>query len=271
MVNETRITREASGPEISYFELQAYVGTTKHLGGLESTKELINLCRIDGNSYVLDVGCGAGATPCHLAKVHGCNVVGVDLRESMISIAKARATGEGLEDRIEFRVADARDLPFEDALFEAVLCESVATFVENKQQVADELVRVTKPGGYVGLNEETWLRTPPPSLAKEAKRMWEIKGDIPTAEDWLEILENAGLRDIVVKTHEFDARREATQVKRYRPIDHWKMFYRTAWLHLTNQGFREYMKERTRLPKDVFKYLGYSLFVGRKQAKSGYN
>ncbi|MCJ7557155.1 MAG: hypothetical protein MUP90_09630, partial [Gammaproteobacteria bacterium] len=54
--------------ELSYFELQAYIGTTKHMGGFETTKELIELCHIGKETLVLDVGCGVGATACHLAK-----------------------------------------------------------------------------------------------------------------------------------------------------------------------------------------------------------
>ncbi|MBA7483675.1 hypothetical protein ES707_19192 [subsurface metagenome] len=81
--------------ETSYFELQVYVGTTKHMGGLKATKELIELCHIDKNTYVLDVGCGAGATPCYLAKRHGCRVVGVDISEGMIDRSNERTRREG--------------------------------------------------------------------------------------------------------------------------------------------------------------------------------
>ena len=84
----------ASHPEISYFELQAYTGATKHMGGLEATKELIELCHIKEDTHVLDVGCGVGATACYLVKRHDCNVVGVDLRESMIARSIERAWSE---------------------------------------------------------------------------------------------------------------------------------------------------------------------------------
>ena len=38
----------------------------------------------------------------------------------------------------------------------------LAAFPEDKQRAANEYARVTRPGGYVGLNESTWLQTPPP-------------------------------------------------------------------------------------------------------------
>jgi SAM-dependent methyltransferase len=75
---------EVSDPEPSYFELQAYVGTTKHMGGFETTKALIELCHINKDTYVLDAGCGVGATACYLAKRYGCSVVGVDISEGSV-------------------------------------------------------------------------------------------------------------------------------------------------------------------------------------------
>jgi len=260
---------DRSNPEISYFELQAYVGTTKHLGGFESTKQLIELCHIGKDTYVLEVGCGVGATACYLAKTYGCNVVGVDLHESMIARSNERAEKEGVADAdnehpsVEFRLADAQDLPFEDALFDVVLCESVATFIKDKQKVVGEYARVTRPGGYVGMNEELWLETPPAELVERVRQIWDIKPDIPTLEDWMGFLENAGLRDVAVRTYKFDARREATQVQRYRFQDMWSMFYRTLLLYIKNPAFRKYMAGRKRLPKDIFRYLGYAIFVGR--------
>jgi arsenite methyltransferase len=258
------VPTRASDVEAGYFELQAYTGTTKQGGGLNTTRELVKLCHIDTASYVLDVGCGAGATPSYLAKEVGCRVVAVDLREAMIARAKERARREGLEERVEFRVADARDLPFEDSLFDAVLCESVATFIEEKQKVVHELTRVLRPGGYVGLNEEIWIETPPASLVKEVKRIFSVEPDVPKEGDWRVMLEQAGLQDIVVSRHKFTARGESSQIKRYRVQDMAAMFYRTLGLYLKNPAFRDYMRERSRPPVDAFKYFGYGLFVGRK-------
>jgi SAM-dependent methyltransferase len=257
--------KDKSEPELSYFGLQAYIGTTKHLGGFESTKELIQLCHIGEAEHVLDIGCGVGATACYLAKRYGCSVVGVDVRESMVTRSRARSSKEGVEDRIQFHVADAQDLPFEDALFDAVICESVATFIQDKQRVADEYARVTKPGGYVGLNEEIWIKTPPPAeLVEFAKHTWDIESNISTSDVWLGLLEGAGLRDIAVKTYEFNARRESSQIRRYGLEDMARMLSKSLSLYIKSPSFREYMRERRRLPKRLFEFLGYGLFVGRR-------
>jgi len=256
--------RGRADPEISYFELQAYVGTTKHMGGFETTKALIELCHIGKDTYVLEIGCGVGATACYLAKRYGCRAVGVDLRESMIARSNERAQREGVTDLVEFRVADAQSLPFEDARFDVVIGESILTFTKDKQRVVSECARVTGPGGYVGLNEEIWLKTPPAEVVAHVKRTFDIKPDIPTADDWRRLLEGAGLRDVVVQTYKVDARRESTQIKRYGFQDMWRMFYRTLSLYVKSSAFRAYMKKQRRLPMSVFEYLGYGLFVGRK-------
>lgn len=257
-------SRGDSGSQLSYFDIQAYMGTTKHMGGFESTQTLIELCHIDENVYVLDIGCGVGATACHLARAYGCRVVGIDLREAMIENARDRARRERVEDRVEFRVEDVQALSFHEGMFDAVLCESVLTFVSDRPKAVAELARVLKPGGYVGLNEEVWIERPPAGMMERIGDIWDIEVDLPTSGEWLGWLESAGLRDVVVRSLTVDARREATQVKRYRLRDIAGMLYRALALYIKSSEMRRYMRGR-RLPKDLFQYLGYALLVGRKQ------
>lgn len=82
---------EPLSPEVIY-ELIASVGFRKkfHLGGLRATRELVELCHIDSDKYVLDVGCGTEKTACYIAEVYGCRVVGIDFLEKMIDRSKER-------------------------------------------------------------------------------------------------------------------------------------------------------------------------------------
>jgi len=80
----------------------------------------------------------------------------------------------------------------------------------------------------------------------------------------MRLLEGAGLSDIVVRIYKFNARRESSQIRRYRFQDMWRMLYRSLFLYIKNPAFRKYMAGRRHLPKDVFKYLGYGIYVGRK-------
>ncbi|MDD5702533.1 MAG: class I SAM-dependent methyltransferase, partial [Dehalococcoidales bacterium] len=106
-------SKEQSSPEKTsalenpYFEVQAYWGMTKHMGGLKATEHLVELCHVTHDKYLLIVGCGVGA------KKYGCRVVGVDLSAKMIDRAEERAKRRGVENKVEFTIADAQDLPFE--------------------------------------------------------------------------------------------------------------------------------------------------------------
>ena len=140
-----------------YFDFIANLGYTKHHGSLTATRALVEMCHIGPDSYVLDVGCGVGATPSFLAREVGCRVIGVDLLEKVVVHSRQRAKEDGVEHLVEFRVADAQDLPFDDDQFDAVISESVNVFFSDKRQAVSEYVRVTKPGGCVGMTEMTWL------------------------------------------------------------------------------------------------------------------
>lgn len=260
--------KEIPEPEISYFGLQAFWGASKpHMGGFEATEELIELCHINKDKYVLDVGCGVGITPCYIAKKYGCRVVGVDISEKMINWANKMVRRKGVEDRVELRVADAQNLPFEDNLFGAVICESIIAFVEDKQKAVSEYVRVTKPGGYIGLNEATWLRASPPTeLVGYISRITGAKLD--TSDDWKELLECDGLMDIVVRTHKINALSQfVSEIRQFGLKDYLRGWYRFFYLLIKNSAFRKYLKEAwppRSILKDYFQYLGYGIYVGRK-------
>jgi hypothetical protein len=84
-----------------------------------------------------------------------------------------------------------------------------------------------------------------------------------TAERWKALLEGAGLSDVSATTPEVKAGREASQVKRYHMRDMLRMLFRTLRLY-PSRAFRRYMSERRALPKGLWQYLGYGLYVGRK-------
>jgi len=252
-------------PEEFYLELLAEMDFTKHLGGLKATNELIELCHIDQGTYVLDVGCGVGMTPCYLANRYDCRVVGVDIHESMIDRSNERARRQGLEDQVKFRVADAQNLPFEDNLFDIVIGESVIAFVADKQRAVNQYVRVTKPGGYVGLTEAAWIKAPPPKLLSYMSRTFGDNFEILTPEGWEELLESSGLRDIVGRTYEITARSEATsRIQRLGVKGILRVWYRFLVLSIRRPAYRSFLKDALSEPKELLEYWGYGIYVGRK-------
>ena len=252
-----------------FFDFAAEVGLTKHMGGIEATDKLAELCHIQPGDCVLDVGCGAGVTPVYLARKYGCHVVGVDIRQRMIQRSEERAEREGVADQTEFRVADAQDLPFEDNRFDAVITESVTAFPEDKQRAVNEYVRVTRPGGYVGLNESTWLQTPPPpEVVAWASQEVGAQVEPLAREGWVALLEQAGLRELVINVHNVDVRDEAKGIfRRYGCSGMLRTSWRGLNLFLKNAAYRGFVKRVRQdgvTPKNLDTYFGYGLYVGRK-------
>jgi arsenite methyltransferase len=249
----------------TYLELHAYSGATKHMGGLSTTKELLELCGVDASTYVLEVGCGVGATARYMAQKLRCRVMGVDIRPSMVERAQERAARAKVEDRVEFKVADATDLPLDDASFDVVLVESVTTFIEDKAAAIREYARVLKPGGCVGLNEEIWHQKPvPPEIVEHTTFTWDVQAEILELEGWVELLENAGLTVTTASPRRYGPMTDFSELARYGCRDFLTMLGRSAKLYFTSPAFRKYMKDRRRLPKGIWDYLGYALLVGRK-------
>ncbi len=251
----------------SYFEVQAYLGMTKHMGGFKATEQLVELCHINQDKSVLVVGCGVGVTPCYLAKMYGCSVVGVDLSERMVDRSKERAKRDGVENKVRFGVADAQNLPFEDAAFDAVICESVNAFIENKQRALSEYVRVIKPGGYVGLNEVTWLKTPPRELPAYLYRI--MGAEFLSSDSWKGLLEGSGLGEIVARVYKTNALSQWTsEVRQFEFSDFIRAWSRYFYLLFKSPAARRFIKEALSFPRSIFglfNYFGYGLYAGRKR------
>ncbi|MGA7671728.1 MAG: methyltransferase domain-containing protein [Nitrolancea sp.] len=96
----------------------------------------------------LDVGCGTGALCAAIVEFGGPEAVtGVDASEDYAAYARERTPDE----RVEFQIGNALELPFPGASFDVTVSGLVLNFVKDSQQALSEMVRVTKPGGVVAL------------------------------------------------------------------------------------------------------------------------
>ena len=80
-------------------------------------------------------------------------MTGMDLAPGSIEHARKRAAAEGMN--IAFELGDAEDLPYPDASFDAVLSTFGVMFCPDQEKAADELPRICRPGGKVGLTSWT--------------------------------------------------------------------------------------------------------------------
>jgi SAM-dependent methyltransferase len=109
---------------------------------------LVEACGIEPAMRVLDVASGTGNAALPAAR-RGATVTASDLTPELLQAGERRAAAEGLE--LEWVEADAEHLPFEDESFDVVMSSIGAMFAPRHQDVADELVRVCRPGGTIGM------------------------------------------------------------------------------------------------------------------------
>ncbi|MEV6655291.1 class I SAM-dependent methyltransferase [Streptomyces sp. NPDC051219] len=110
--------------------------------------ELVQACGVRSGERVLDIAAGSGnaAIPAALA---GASVVACDLTPELLEAGRKFAAERGAE--LEWREADAEALPFADGEFDTVMSCVGIMFAPHHRDSADELIRVCRPGGTIGL------------------------------------------------------------------------------------------------------------------------
>jgi ubiquinone/menaquinone biosynthesis C-methylase UbiE len=160
----------------------AVVGTTLQIVG-ESLCEAMDL---RSGQRVLDVAAGNGNASLAAAR-RWCEVVSTDYVPELLERGRARAAAERL--RIEFREADAENLPFADGSFDAVASTFGVMFTPDQRRAAGEMTRVCRPGGKIGLANwtpegfvgqlfKTIGRHAPPPAGVKSPALWGTRGHI---------------------------------------------------------------------------------------------
>ena len=193
----------------------AVIGATLQIVG-EMLAEAADIC---GGESVLDVAAGNGNATLAAARRFA-RVTSTDYVAALLEKGRQRARAEGLE--AAFEVADAEALPYPDDSFDAVLSTFGVMFAPRHQQCADEMLRVLKRGGRIGL--ASWTpegfigrlfrligRHVPPPAGLQPPALWGTPAH-------LEELFGAGAGDISCTRRIFNFR--------YRSAEHWIQVFR---------------------------------------------
>ncbi len=198
-------------------------GDFSMVGGLLTIvgEELAEAAEILPGDRVLDLACGSGSTTIPAARRAWGNTVGLDYVPELLERGRERAECERVE--VEFVEGDAQNLPFEDASFDVVLSSFGVMFAPDQQQAADEMLRVCKPGGRIGMANwvpdgfvgEMFMTTakhapPPPGV--QPPLLW-------GTEDHLRKLFGEGIGSLEIE--------RATVKQGFRSPDHYIEYFRT--------------------------------------------
>lgn len=189
------------------------LGDAYHPGGLTLTRHLANQLAINPGDRILDVASGRGTTAMMLASDYGVRVNGVDLSTGNVALARGAASAAGVSPSVTFSAGDAENLPYPDALFDAVICECALCTFPDKPTAAAEFARVLRPGGRVGITDV---------VADQARLPDELTGltawvaciaDARPLEEYASIVTNAGLRVTHTSPHNTAISRMVGQIE----------------------------------------------------------
>ncbi|HWC25453.1 MAG TPA: methyltransferase domain-containing protein [Solirubrobacteraceae bacterium] len=147
-VMSTNETIDAAATARALWSAGDYHRFATTVGVWELGPVLVEACAIAPGDRVLDVAAGAGNVALRAAAA-GADVVASDITPENLEAGRSAGLELGLE--LEWVQADAQELPFGDAEFDVVTSSVGAIFAPDHQAVADELVRVCRPGGRIGM------------------------------------------------------------------------------------------------------------------------
>lgn len=151
------------------------------------SRALVDACFISAGQEVLDVAAGNGNLTV-LAGEEGASVVASDISPGQVELGRKRTEEEGLD--VEWVVADAEELPFEDDRFDCAASVFGAMFAPRPEKVASEMFRVVKPGGTVGMANWGPYGAQGEMFETTSKYGPQLPDGVPNPRDW-------GLEEVV--------------------------------------------------------------------------
>ena len=194
MAQHNDVVRESFTTQAAAFAANPWVTDEERIG------RLVAAAHLAGNERVLDIATGPGYIAEAFAGAAR-EVVGVDLTDAMLAIAKERTAARGICN-VFFRAADAQHLSFENGSFDVVVCRLALHHLQKPLQVLREMARVCRAGGTV-LVEDIYASELPERAAYQDR--WEILRDpshvrtLPLSE-LLQLFRDAGLETDAVST-----------------------------------------------------------------------
>lgn len=172
------------------------------------TATVVEAARIDRTHTVVDAGCGIGTTSLYIAETYGCSVVGFNITESQLELARAKVAAKGLEERVRFELVDCSlGMPLDDESVDAIVTLECGVHLSDRPRFFAESARILKSGGV--LSGEDWFTREGVSESDYARHIqpvcdaW-VFPDIATLGDYSRLLREAGLE--VLEREDFGAR-----------------------------------------------------------------
>ena len=207
--------------------------------------------RLPAGANVLDLCCGAGASAIPAARAAGPtgSVLGIDVAEPLLRLARARAAREGLSG-LEFRYGDATQTGLRSGQFDAVLCVFGLFFARDMRAFASEMWRLVRPGGVLAVT--TWG---PGFMEPANSHFWASVGEIEPSlvrsfSPWDQITTPQALTDLLATAQVTGAEAEAITAEHHvdNPDSFWDIVQGSGYRATTDAltaGQRDRLRDVT--------------------------
>lgn len=163
-------------------------------GGVELYRQIALLTEMSPTHEVLGVACGKGVSLGYFVKEFGVTASGVEIDPVMVGRAEAWSREEGIANRLQFQTGRSDSLPYRDEIFDVAIGELGLANHCDPADAVRELVRVTKPGGFVVLCQLVWKAPVDPARRRVLS---EHLGARPLmVVEWKRLLREAGVKDV---------------------------------------------------------------------------
>ncbi len=163
-------------------------------GGVELFRHVAVLTDLSEGDEVLGVACGKGVALEYFAQEYGVAAAGVEFDAIMVEEAEAAARGAGLSGRLQFQWGRSDGLPYRDAIFDVSIGEIGLANHCDPADAVRELVRVTKPGGFVVLVQLVWKA--PVDEARQRVLSAHLGARPLMVVEWKRLLAGAGVEEV---------------------------------------------------------------------------
>ncbi len=163
-------------------------------GGVDLFRQIAVLTDLSEGDEVLGVACGKGVGLEYFAREYGATASGVEYDAHMVDVAERFSRDAGLSGRLQFQTGRSDALPYRDEIFDVSLGEIGLANHCDPGEAVRELVRVTKPGGFVVLVQLVW-KAPVDEVRQRV--LSEHLGARPMmVVEWKRVLAEAGVEDV---------------------------------------------------------------------------
>lgn len=245
-------------------------------GGVDLYRQIALLTDLSEEDEILDVACGKGVPLEYFVREYGVHGSGVDDDGRMIELAEGRSRQDGISDRLQFQTAPSDALPYRDGIFDVVVGELGLAAHCDPSDAVRELVRVTKPGGFVVLVQLVWKAPVDPGRQRVLS---EHLGARPLMMvEWKRRLRSVGVVDL--HTEDWSDEETSFRPRVAKPFpDFAEMFtlfqkvgiLRRAWRRWGWSGVRTVLEREREVHRLLTRerILGLDLLKGRKADETG--